>query len=181
DIAERAVAEAARMPSLWARIMNPPVDMAPFVLRGQPPLHEPARRDLGPPRSMPDADEQALERAVLAVRAFADRAYRRPVTHEELARFVRFLEACRANGNSHEQAVQLALQAILTAPHFIFRIETGGPGGWLTDLELATRLSYFLWSGPPDDELYRLACLGQLHHEKTLAGQVRRMLRHPRS
>src|SRR5262249_18829477 len=56
-----------------------------------------------------------------------------------------------------------------------------GPDGWLTDFELATRLAYFLWSSPPDDELYQLACQGQLQKEKTLAQQVRRMLRDPKA
>jgi hypothetical protein len=118
-----------------------------------------------------------MERAARAVQAFADRAYRRPVTHAEMARFVRFLEASRANGNSHDRTVQLALQAILVSPHFLFRVEVGRPDGRLTDFELATRLAYFLWSSPPDDELYQLACQGQLQQDKTLTRQVGRMLR----
>src|SRR5262249_9671769 len=130
---------------------------------------EAPRRELrAPGRDAPDLEGQALERAARAVQAFADRAYRRPLTHEELARFVRLLEANRAGGDSHERGVQLALQAILTSPHFLFRVEVGGPDGWLTDFELATRLAYFLWSSPPDDELYQLACKGQLRQEQTL-------------
>ncbi len=182
DAAERAVEDVTRAPARWARVMDPPPDTVPFVLRGQPPRRERAMRELGPPRgNEPDAEGMALDRAARAVQAFADRAYRRPVTHEEMARFVRFLEASRANGNSHERGVQLALQAILTSPHFLFRVEVGGPDGWLTDFELATRLAYFLWSSPPDDELYQLACQGKLRQEPTLTRQVRRLLRDPKS
>jgi hypothetical protein len=183
DAAERAVEETARTPARWALILNPPADTVPFHLRGQPPLRERPRRELRTPgdTAPPDPEDLALERSARAVQAFADRAYRRPLTHEEMARFMRLLEASRAGGDSHERGVQLALQAILTSPHFLFRVEVGRSDGWLTDFELATRLAYFLWSCPPDDELYRLACQGQLQQEQTLTRQVRRMLRDPKS
>jgi hypothetical protein len=182
DAAERAVEEAARVPGRWTRILNPPTDTVPFVLRGQPPLRELPKRELRiPGDSLPDPEQRALDHAARAVQAFADRAYRRPLSHEELARFVRFVEASRANGDSQERSVQLALQAILTSPHFLFRVEIGNTDGWLNDFELATRLAYFLWSRPPDDELYQLACHGRLQHEQTLTQQIRRMLRDPNS
>jgi hypothetical protein len=183
DAAERAVEDAARTPARWASILDPPADTVPFHLRGQPPLRKHPKRELRTPRDNAPADPegQALDRSARTVQAFADRAYRRPVTHEEMARFVRLLEATRSGGDSHERGVRLALQAILTSPHFLFRVETGGPDGWLTDFELATRLAYFLWSSPPDDELYRQACQGRLRQEQTLTRQVRRMLRDPKS
>lgn len=182
DAAERLVDDALRAPERRTRILDPGPDMVPFVLRGAPPLREQARRELRlPGDNAPDPDQQALDRAARAVQAFADRAYRRPLTHEELARFVRLLEGNRGDDSSHERGVRLALQAILTSPHFLFRVEIGGPDGWLTDFELATRLAYFLWTSPPDDELYRLACQGELQQEQVLARQVRRMLRDPKS
>jgi hypothetical protein len=180
--AERAVDDALRAPERRSRILDPGPDMVPFVLRGAPPLREQPKRELRlPGDSAPDPDQRALDRAARAVQAFADRAYRRPLTHEELARFVRLLEANRGDDGTHERGVRLALQAILTSPHILFRVEIGGPEGRLTDFELATRLAYFLWSSPPDDELYRLACQGELQQEQTLTRQVRRMLRDPKS
>ena len=106
-------------------------------------------------RRRPIRSNKRLDRAARACAASVrgPRLYRRPLTHEELARFVRFLEANRADGDNHERGVRLALQAILTSPHFLFRVEIGGQG-WLAHRfrTLATRLAYFLWSGPPDDE-----------------------------
>jgi hypothetical protein len=78
-----------------------------------------------------------------------------------------------------EEATRLTLQKILLSPHFLFRIERDGPIGRdreLDDFEFATRISYFLWSSLPDDELWRLAAAGKLRDPKTLESQIRRML-----
>jgi Protein of unknown function (DUF1592)/Protein of unknown function (DUF1588)/Protein of unknown function (DUF1587)/Protein of unknown function (DUF1585)/Protein of unknown function (DUF1595)/Ca-dependent carbohydrate-binding module xylan-binding len=130
---------------------------------------------------------------------FASRAYRRPLTAGEVARLVKFVDLALQNGESFERGVQLAVQAVLVSPQFLFRVEldprprtrpavvgsetpaavpTGSP---ISDYELASRLSYFLWSSMPDDELFGLARDGKLHDPKVLALQVRRLLRDPKS
>src|ERR1035437_6422725 len=91
----------------------------------------------------------------------AHHAWRRPVTKAETASLLKFVALAKANGQSTEQGIQLALQAMLVSPHFLFRIEhdanplDAATAHAVTDLELASRLSYFLWSGMPDDELDR--------------------------
>jgi hypothetical protein len=127
-------------------------------------------------------DAHTAECAREILRRFAARAYRRPVTDDELARLVALVEAAQADGDSFEQAVGYAIQAVLVSPHFLFRIELDPPADdedgirELSDYELATRLSYFLWSSMPDDALFHSAEQGKLHEPKVLEAQVRRML-----
>jgi mono/diheme cytochrome c family protein len=126
-------------------------------------------------------DRTEAARAILS--SFARRAYRRPVTQDEVKRLLRFVDLATKNGDSFERGVQLAVQATLVSPHFLFRVERS-PRGHLTNFpltphELATRLSYFLWSSMPDDELFTLAAEGTLR--KQLEAQVRRMLRDPKA
>jgi hypothetical protein len=117
----------------------------------------------------------------------AHHAWRRPVTKAETASLLKFVAAAKSNGQSTEQGIQLALQAMLVSPHFLFRIEhdanplDAGSAHPITDIELASRLSYFLWSGMPDDELLALAEAGKLRAADTLDAQVKRMLADPRS
>ena len=109
----------------------------------------------------------------------ARRAYRRPVTRVEVDRLVNLTKLVRSHGGSFEQGVQVALEAILMSPDFLFRIEQDPPGDGahpVSDIELASRLSYFLWSSMPDDELLSLAEKSQLHTPEVLHAQVRRML-----
>ena len=116
---------------------------------------------------------------------FATRAFRRPAMREEVERLYDLARYARDAGFSQEEAFQAALQAILTSPHFLFRIEQDPEPGEeprrLDPFELATRLSYFLWSTMPDDELFDRARDGSLHDPDVLQAQVRRMLDHPRS
>jgi len=121
------------------------------------------------------------------VGALARRAYRRPVTKAEVASLVRFVGIAKAHGQSAEQGIQLALQAMLVSPNFLFRIEHD-PNPTdptvvhrISDVELASRLSYFLWSSMPDDELLDLAEAGKLHTPGALDAQVKRMLVDPRA
>ncbi len=90
-----------------------------------------------------------------------------------------------SRGTRFEAGIQLALQAMLVSPHFLFRVELDPEGEadvrTLNDFELATRLSYFLWSSMPDEELFALARDGQLRQEDHLEQQVRRMLADPKS
>ena len=116
------------------------------------------------------------------VSTLARRAYRRPVTKPEVASLLKFVAMARKDGQSVEQSIQLAIEAILVSPHFLFRIEhdpdpsDAAKVHRISDLELATRASYFLWSSMPDDELLDLAEAGKLHIPATLAAQVNRML-----
>jgi hypothetical protein len=119
------------------------------------------------------------------VEQLASRAFRRPTTEEEIERLVRFARLSREQGDSFEQSIQLALQAMLVSPHFLFKVEANPPAGqsWreLNDWELAARLSYFLWSSMPDEELRQAAQRGGLRDAGELERQVRRMLADSRS
>ncbi len=117
----------------------------------------------------------------------ARRAWRRPVTAAESARLLEFYRMGRAGTHEYEGGIELGLKAILVSPHFLFRIERDPPGSapgsvvLLGDLALASRLSFFLWSSVPDEELLALAEKGQLRRPGILQNQVRRMLRNPKS
>ena len=114
------------------------------------------------------------------ISTLARRAYRRPVTKAKWTRWSDSSAMAKAEGQSVEQGIQLAIQAMLVSPHFLFRIERD-PGRDpakvhpITDIELASRLSYFLWSSMPDDELLQLAEAGKLRGQR-LDAQVKRML-----
>jgi len=117
----------------------------------------------------------------------AHHAYRRPVTRPEVAALVKFVNMAKANGQTTEQGIQLALEAMLVSPHFLFRIEHDPKPTDpnlvhpISDMELASRLSYFLWSSMPDDELLTLAEAGKLHTPEVLDAQVKRLLADERS
>ncbi|MEN9674114.1 MAG: hypothetical protein RIS76_10 [Verrucomicrobiota bacterium] len=115
---------------------------------------------------------------------FARRAFRRPVAADEVGRLLGIYDAARQAGQPLEPALRTAYKAVLVSPHFLFRIERERPGTepWRVDgFELASRLSYFLWSAPPDEELLNLAESGRLSDPATYEAQVRRLLRDPRS
>jgi uncharacterized protein DUF1592/uncharacterized protein DUF1588/uncharacterized protein DUF1587/uncharacterized protein DUF1585/uncharacterized protein DUF1595/cytochrome c len=122
------------------------------------------------------------ECARLIVAALARRAYRRPVDNEEVDGLVRFVTMAQQRGDSFEQGVRVALEAVVVSPHFLFRIENdrdpNNPAAShrVDDYELASRLSYFLWSSMPDEELFRLAGERKLHKSEVLAAQVKRMM-----
>jgi hypothetical protein len=108
----------------------------------------------------------------------ARRAYRRPVTNDELDGLVHFVETAQQQGDSIDQGMQLALEAILVSPRFLFRIE---PADKLDDFQFASRLSYFLWSSLPDEELFQLALEHRLRDPEVLRAQIHRMLLDPKS
>ena len=132
-------------------------------------------------------DERRCATEILST--VARRAYRRPVTAGDLDTLLPFFEAGRAEGGSFDAGVQFALERILVDPDFLLRIyrdpaPTTTPAAAtypLTDLELASRLSFFLWSSIPDEELLALAEQGRLADTVTLEQQVRRMLADPRA
>lgn len=124
-------------------------------------------------RVAPDdrADAQSKLLAVL------DRAFRRPPTEQEKRQLIAFFEQCQQYGLA--EATQLGLQKILLSPHFLFRIEQDGPIGRdreLDDFELATRISYFLWSSLPDETLWQAASQGKLRDPQVLRVQIQRLL-----
>jgi hypothetical protein len=126
-----------------------------------------------------------VDRAVIA--QTLRRAFRRPPTTAEIARYSGFYQLAIDKGEDRNGALAVAMRAILVAPQFLFRIESGvaaeEKGGVrpLTDHELAACLSYFLWNTIPDPELDRAADEGKLRDPEALAAQARRMLRHPRA
>lgn len=112
------------------------------------------------------------------------RAYRRPPTTAELTRVIQLVETAMAEGAKWEAAMQQVIQVVLCSPKFLFRVElddrpTSQQARLLDDFQIASRLSYFLWSSMPDDELFELAGQGQLR--KHLDAQVQRMLRDPKA
>ncbi len=132
----------------------------------------------------PDRDLPAREAARRVVVHWATRAYRRPVEAGEVDRLLGLYDQAAAQGAAVVAAVKLALKAVLVSPSFLFRVEAEEAGPAPTrvgDQELASRLSYFLWSSLPDEELFRLAQEGRLGEPEVLAGQVRRMLLDPKA
>jgi Protein of unknown function (DUF1592)/Protein of unknown function (DUF1588)/Protein of unknown function (DUF1585)/Protein of unknown function (DUF1587)/Protein of unknown function (DUF1595)/Planctomycete cytochrome C len=121
------------------------------------------------------------------VENLARRAYRRPVAQQELDELTGLVELVRREGDSFQEGIRVALQAILTSPNFLFRIERdpeprGRAGAYLlSEHELASRLSYFLWSSMPDEELLRAADERMLRKPAFLEAQARRMLQDPKS
>jgi hypothetical protein len=118
-----------------------------------------------------------------AVLKFAEGAYRRPLTDAEKDELRRLYGKLRAEEIPHEEAIRLTFARVLVAPAFLYRAEQPGPGdrpGPVNDWELATRLSYFLWSSAPDAELRAVAASGTLHKPDVLVAQTHRMLRDPR-
>jgi mono/diheme cytochrome c family protein len=129
----------------------------------------------------PAAGSSCVDRIMSAL---AHRAYRRPVSKAEVADLVHVSEKAGAAGYTPGQSLQFAIEAMLCSPQFLFRVEhdpkTGAPGR-ISDLELATRLSYFLWSSMPDEELLHLGESSKLRNPVVLDAQLKRMLADPKS
>ncbi len=190
EAANQAIDAAAADPPAWARIMEPTPDAIPAVHRKYvPPVRaEPVKRigrpvNSTPPPAAEDPEILTLRRAREVLRAFADRAYRRPATAEELDRLDALVASARRDGDGLDEAIRYALKAILISPQFLF-LAAGDPATAqasrpqpVDEFELAARLASFLWSSLPDDTLYRLAAAGELRRGDNLVTQVRRMLR----
>src|SRR6267154_1839425 len=134
------------------------------------------------------SEEQACAEQIL--KTVAKRAYRRPVTEDDVKPFVELYQQgsqAGAGRGGFEAGIRLALQGLLVAPDFIFRPEhdpAGAPPGSshrVSDVELASRLSFFLWSSIPDEELLAVAEAGKLGDKAVLAQQVKRMMADPKS
>ena len=144
----------------------------------------PSRRRIFTCSPAAPAEEAACARTIVS--SLARRAYRRPVTAQEVDELLTFYKEGRADA-SFDNGIELALRALLVSPQFLFRIERD-PAGIpaqtpyrLSDLELASRLSFFLWSSIPDDPLLDAAIRGTLKQPRVLERHVRRMLADPRS
>jgi len=130
------------------------------------------------------ADEDGCAKTIIST--LARRAYRRPVTDTDVTSLMSFYDAGRREG-FFDRGIELATRAVLVSPKFIFRVERDpagvAPGSpyRISDVDLASRLSFFLWSSIPDEELLDLATRGQLSKPAVLDAQVRRMLADPRS
>jgi hypothetical protein len=154
----------------------------PFAAGG--PGETPSRRRILTCRPQRDRDEKACATRILST--LVRRAYRRPPTGTDMENALGFFAAGRRDG-SFDDGIQAALQYILASPNFVFRVERDPAGARpgtayrLSGLELASRLSFFLWSAPPDDELLTAAIAGQLEHAADRERQVRRMLADPRA
>ena len=131
------------------------------------------------------ADEPAAARTIVI--SLVRRAYRKPASATDVKEALAFYLKTRAEGKSFDEGIRASLEAILANPQFIFRFEHAPTKAQATqnyavnDLELASRLAFFLWSAPPDDELLRVASSGTLHRRAVLERQVRRLLADKRS
>ena len=137
---------------------------------------------LFPIRPAAGKDERAAAKENLS--QLAGRAFRRPADAEEMNGLLSLYDAARKRGESWEDALRLGARAMLVSPAFLFRIEDEQPGAEahrVSDFELASRLSYFLWSSMPDDPLLALAATKKLHEPAALDAQVRRMLSDPKA
>lgn len=176
-VSRQPVAEYAYLPQFMAyTTQDTPKEFQQFFIDRKPLFQKQAEAF--------EAEElAAIPKQVDALVAFAEKAYRRPMRDQEKTELRTLYEAIRKKGANHDEAFRGVLTRALVAPAFLFRVEQATPGerpGAVNDWELACRLSYFLWSSMPDEELRRLAAEGKLHEPKVLEAQVRRMLLDPR-
>ncbi len=127
----------------------------------------------GPPIGLPEAARRVFDQLL-------PKAYRRPVTTDELQAVVGVCEKAAMAGFNYEESIRFGLQAVLVSPHFLFRSESN-ESGELDDHAVASRLSYFLWSTMPDEALFKLAQSGMLRRPEVLKEQIARMLESPRA
>jgi Protein of unknown function (DUF1592)/Protein of unknown function (DUF1588)/Protein of unknown function (DUF1587)/Protein of unknown function (DUF1585)/Protein of unknown function (DUF1595) len=144
----------------------------------------PSRRKLFVCQPAAAAEETPCAKKILST--LAKRAFRRPVTDPDIAGAMEFYAAGHKAG-SFDDGIQKGVLAILSSPRFLYRAHTPPTGSQpgqmyrIHDLDLASRLAFFLWSAPPDEPLIDLAAAGHLQDKATLEAEVRRMLRDPRS
>ena len=137
------------------------------------------------PRDHTPENKTLLAREVIS--AMLTSAFRRPATAQELDRVLALVALADREGENFNASIGLGLQAILVSPHFLFRVELDSDSPespavrTINDYELATRLSYFLWSSMPDEELFAHARLGTLRKDDNLDSQVKRMLEDPKA
>ena len=151
---------------------------------GKVPADSPSRRRIF--ACAPTRVDAETSCATKILASLGQRAYRRPLTDADMGTLLGFFKQGRARGN-FDNGIRVALERILSSPDFLFRIETDpdqvAPGTVyrLSDVELASRISFFLWSSIPDDELLDLAIKRKLREPRVIEQQVRRMLADPRA
>jgi hypothetical protein len=131
----------------------------------------------------PSDQTTPAEAARTVLEKFLPRAFRRPIREGEVEQHLALFESALKRGDPFEQAMLFALQGVLISPHFLFRLEEPNPEAkprLVSDYEIASRLSYFLWGSMPDDQLFRLAAEGKLNQPDTLRAQCVRMLKDAR-
>ena len=154
----------------------------PYNVTGVSPI--PSHEKIFVCRPADDSEETSCARHIVS--KLARLAFRRPLTDQDVEPLISYFRSGREQGD-FDAGIRLALQAILADPEFLFRFERDPEGAEpgtnhrITDLELASRLSYFLWSSAPDDELITIAADRQLSDPTILEQQVRRMLEHPKA
>ena len=168
--------------------MSTPVHLHEFSVTGPTKVsgisETPARKKIFVCRPGVGTDELPCAKKILAM--LARQAYRRPVTDNDVEALLGFYQSGRNSGD-FETGIRTAIQAMIASPEFVFRFErtpsnlAPGTNFRLSDLELATRLSYFLWSSAPDEQLIALASQNKLHDPVILEKQVHRMLADPKS
>ena len=148
------------------------------------PANTPSRRVIFSCHPAVQADELPCAHAILT--RLLRQAWRRPVVASDIDPVLRFFHDARAEG-TFDSGIAAALEAILASPEFVFRFErvpaglAPGTAYRVSDVELASRLSFFLWSGPPDAPLLKLAAAKRMHEPAVLESEIRRMLADPRS
>ncbi len=151
---------------------------------GKRPVDTPSRDKIFICKPSVASDELPCARRILTT--LARQAYRRPITDSDAESLMNMYQAGR-NAGDFEDGIERGLEFILAHPEFVFRTENGpanvkpGQAYRISDLELASRLAFFLWSAGPDDQLINLAAQGKLHTDAVLEQQVRRMLADPRT
>lgn len=155
----------------------------PFNAQAKPLPDSHKKIMIAKPKSSSDMERVAR----LIIENFATKAYRRPAQSKEVDRLLNLFWMADKQGDPFEKCIALALRAVLVSPHFLFRIEKDAEPNNpkavhpVSEYELATRLSYFLWSSMPDDELMGLATKGELRKPGVTEAQVKRMLADPKA
>ena len=160
----------------------PPILMERYLMAAGDILNEARPERIFIARPSQTLPRREAARKILAY--YAQRGYRRPVEPGELERLLRLYDGAAARAESFENATKFALKAVLVSPNFLFRAEQDHPTTAaypIGDYELASRLSYFLWSSMPDETLFQLAAQKRLHLPAVLDAQVTRMLAGPKS
>jgi len=162
-------------------VVNPGVGFGEVEITG--PLY-----DQWPPESHTrlvgnlDLKTGSLDDAQRILKQFVSRAFRRPASDAAVARYVDLVAGRLSAGRTFHESLRVGLVAVLCSPSFLYLREHQQPAGSrISDFELAARLSYFLWSAPPDQELLDRAAQNQLHSPEVLRAQVERMLKHTKS
>jgi len=170
-------------PILMEKYLDAANQIASAVVKDADALKKVFPKQVSDPKNL----EEVVEVARANASSFAKRAFRRPLTDDESERLFSLMRSIWEANASKDEIVQATITAVLASPHFLYRVEEDDPADFvdgvrpLKDFELASRLSYFLWSSMPDERLFELASEKKLHTEEQLGAEVDRMLADPKS